>query len=190
MDNTLFIVGFVLCMYMRICMCVQFMQRKQETLLRKKLEAERSQQMQESQWVLNTGKKTRVTKEEGVTEQRKFVPGRRSYGNFNPKIQKLVKEVKESIAAEEGEEEAEAVTDAQLAARLRAHQNKQANKKSHGKKKKSATKGSMRDRASSRKGGKKGSKRGREAPGVGVGAAAAPASKKQFVKPEAGIRKL
>lgn len=92
---------------------MKFMQRREETDTRKKLEAEREKAMRESQWVATgLGTETYIVQDDN-RGQRKFTPGRRSFGNFNPVMEKLVKEIKQDIESEEAE--GDAITDEQMA---------------------------------------------------------------------------
>lgn len=96
---------------------MKFMQRKDETNTRKKLEAERERSMRESQWVATgLGTETCIIQDDnrGIP---KFSTGRRSFGSFNPKMEKLVKDITEEVLGEA--EKGEDISDQQMAKALK-----------------------------------------------------------------------
>lgn len=83
-------------------MQMKFMTRKTERDVRKKLEEERAAEMRDLQWVLSTGDtgEATVVPDEEEAPQPRFIAGRRSYGSYNPQLEKVLKDAKAAAASE------------------------------------------------------------------------------------------
>lgn len=101
------------------------MQRKRELKIRQQLEREREEEVEQNRWVLKNGDNDSSliiadadddNRHEYEKESTKFVPGRRSFGNFNPQVEKLVKEVKRQI--DHGDE---TISDEEMARRMKKY---------------------------------------------------------------------
>ena len=99
------------------------MQRKEEGRRRAQLEKERTDMLNSFKWAVGTkgskrnasGSDSDSDEEEEEDVRPKFIPGRRSYGGFNTKVENLVSEAKAGTAADEAEEET--VSNEQMASR-------------------------------------------------------------------------
>ncbi len=114
------------------------MQRRQEQQNREKIAEERDKRVevncmtglrfsnrltdhQDAHWVVGTGPAVAaaVSVQEGAPAKAEFRPGRRSFGNFNPLVEKLVKKVQEEAEAADAEEDA--IDDQQFADKYGAY---------------------------------------------------------------------
>jgi len=97
---------------------MKFMQRKEENNRRLQLEAEEKAKLKEFQWVLpGAADESSFVGDDDVnaTLSAPFVTGRRSFGNFNPLVEKFQSEIKSELLGSKAERET--VTDQEMAER-------------------------------------------------------------------------
>jgi len=71
---------------------MKFMKRKEESEAASKLEQERAKQIKEAQWVANENAGALSLEEKKILFAAEKKSGRKSFGNFNPAIEKLTSE--------------------------------------------------------------------------------------------------
>eukprot|EP00455_Lapot_gusevi_P001188 TRINITY_DN10492_c0_g2_i1.p1 TRINITY_DN10492_c0_g2~~TRINITY_DN10492_c0_g2_i1.p1 ORF type:complete len:176 (+),score=28.97 TRINITY_DN10492_c0_g2_i1:66-593(+) len=79
---------------------MKFMKRKEETKLRERLEEERRKEIEAAQWTVPTSGglgKSLVIIDDSPVASSSFKIGRRSFGNFNPNIEKITGEAKSAV---------------------------------------------------------------------------------------------
>lgn len=92
---------------------MKFMQRREESVMREKLENERQKIIQDAHWVIGTGNYASTIQAVQISRTANVATGRRSFGSFNPLVEKLVKGLIDAPLL--NNENDETVTDEQMA---------------------------------------------------------------------------